>query len=102
MFGDMGKLMKQVSEMKSKMGAVEKELKSTVLIGKSKDDKVKVELTGKMVLKNVEIDDALVGDKKQLEKSVFQAMEDALNQASAEAKDKLSGVTGGMKIPGLM
>lgn len=102
MFGDMGKLMKQVTEMKSKMGAVEKELKSLVLIGESKDNKVKVEISGKMVLKKVEIGDDIVGDKKQLETSVFQAVEDALTKASNEAKDKLSGVTGGMKIPGLM
>lgn len=101
MFGDMGKLMKQVGEMKSKMGVVEKELKNTVLIGKSRDDQVEVELTGKMIIKKVSIGDELVGNKNQLEKSVFEAFENALKEASTLASDKLSGVTGGINIPGL-
>ncbi len=101
MFGDMGKLMKQVTEMKSKMGAVEKELKKTILTGASKDGAVKAEITGKMVLNKIEIADELVGDKKRLEKAVFEAVDAALKNASEEARKQLSGVTGGLNIPGL-
>lgn len=101
MFGDMGKLMKQVTEMKSKMGAVEKELKKTILTGVSRDDAVKVEITGKMVLNKVEIGDEIVGDKQKLEKSVYEAVDAALKNASEAAKKQLSGVTGGLNIPGL-
>jgi len=74
MFGDMGKLMKQVGEMKSKMGVVEKELKNTVLIGKSRDDQVEVELTGKMIIKKVSIGDELVGNKKPTRKKCFRSI----------------------------
>ena len=101
MFGDMGKLMKQVTEMKSKMGAVEKELKKTVLTGQSKDGFVKIEITGKMVLNKIEIAEEIVGDKQKLEKSVFEAVDAALKNASTEAQKQLSGVTGGLNIPGL-
>lgn len=101
MFGDMGKMMKQVAEMKAKMGEVDKELKNATLKGVSRDNAVEVELSGKMILKKVSIDDSIVGNKKQLERSVFEAIEQALKQATDTAASKLSAVTGGIKIPGL-
>lgn len=101
MFGDMAKMMKQVAEMKAKMGEVDKELKNLNLKGISRDGSVEVEISGKMILKRVGIADSIVGDKKKLEKSVFEAVENALKQATETAASKLSTVTGGMKIPGI-
>jgi len=101
MFGDMGKMMKQVAEMKSKMGEIDKELKSMILTGASRDKSVEVDITGKMELKRVNINDKIVGDKKALEKNCFEAVQDALKQATETAAKKLSAVTGGMKIPGI-
>ena len=95
MFGDMGKMMKQVSEMKSKMGAIDKELKSLVVKGSSPDGKVTIELTGKMQLKDVQIE-----GNDELAKQVKGALTDALNQASETAASKLKNMTG-MDIPGL-
>lgn len=97
----MGKMMKQVAEMKAKMGEVDKELKNATLKGVSRDNAVEVEISGKMILKKVTIGEAIVGDKKKLEKDVFEAVEQALKQATDTAASKLSAVTGGIKIPGL-
>lgn len=96
MFGDMGKMMKQVAEMKSKMSAVEKELKQIVLTGRSKDGKVEIDMDGKMQLKAVRIP-----ENKDIERSVQEALENSLREASDVAADKLKGVTGGVKIPGV-
>ena len=96
MFGDMGKMMKQVAEMKSKMAAAEKELKELTLTGRSKDGKVEIDLNGKMQLKDVRIP-----ENKDIEKAVKEALEEALQTASAQAADRLKDVTGGVKIPGI-
>jgi DNA-binding YbaB/EbfC family protein len=101
MFGDMGKMMKQVSEMKAKMAAVENELTKLIVKGDSKDGSVEVEITGKMKLRTVSLKDNLPADKKAREKAIFEAVESALTQVSNTAQQKLKDVTGGMKIPGL-
>jgi nucleoid-associated protein EbfC len=103
MFGDMGKMMKQVSEMKSKMKDAEKELNALVVKGASADNKVEVEVSGKMDLKSLKIDPELIAtnDVKKIEKSVFEAVDSAIKVSRDTAASKLGAVTGGMKIPGL-
>ena len=103
MLGDIGKMMKQVNEMKSKMKDVEKELNSLILKGASGDKKVEVEMSGKMELKTIKIDPELVAtnDPKKIEKSVFEAVKTALQMAKDTASNKLGKVTGGAKLPGI-
>jgi DNA-binding YbaB/EbfC family protein len=103
MFGDMGKMMQQVKEMKSKMKDVEKELTGIVIEGKSKNQMVTCSVDGKLNLKNLKINPELIAknDVGAVEKSVKEALENALNQAKATASQKLSSVTGGLNIPGL-
>ena len=99
--GDMGKMLKQVGEMKAKMSEVEKELQNTVIKTASKDGSVEVEITGKMKLKSVKILKDLDPDRGRVEKALYEAFSAALEQVSDVAQKKLSAVTGGMKIPGL-
>ena len=99
--GDMTKMMKQVGEMKTKMAEVEKELQTTVIKAVSKDGSVEVEITGKMKLKSVKILKDLDADRSKAEKMLLEVFSDALDQVSNIAQQKLSAVTGGMKIPGL-
>jgi DNA-binding YbaB/EbfC family protein len=103
MFGDIGKMMKQVNEMKSKMKDVEKELNSMLLKASSGDGKVEVELTGKMDVKTLRIAPDLVAtnDVKKVEKSVQEAFTKAINLAKNTAASKLGAVTGGMNLPGM-
>lgn len=103
MFGDVGKMMKQVNEMKSKMKDVEKELNSLVIKGSSSDNMVTVEMTGKMDLKTLTISPELIAknDLKKLEKSVFEAFSKVLKETKDTAASKLGAVTGGLKLPGM-
>ncbi len=103
MFGDIGKMMKQVNEMKAKMKDVEKELNSMVIKGTSSDAMVEVEMTGKMDLKTLTINPQLIAqnDPKKLEKSVFDAFSKVLKITKDTASSKLGAVTGGMKLPGM-
>jgi len=100
--GDMTKMLKQVGEMKAKMSEVDKELQNTVLKSVSKDGSVEVEITGKMKVKNVKILKDLEPDRGRLEKILQEVFNDALTQVTNTAQQKLSAVTGGMKMPGLM
>jgi DNA-binding YbaB/EbfC family protein len=101
MFGDMGKMMQQVAEMKKKMGQVEKELKDLVMKGVSGDQSIEVEITGKMKLKKVTLKETFPKDNRSQEKAIFEAVDRALTSVSEIAQQKLQDVTGGMKIPGL-
>jgi len=100
--GDMTKMLKQVGEMKAKMSEVDKELQNTVLKAVSQDGAIEVEITGKMKVKNVKILKDLEPDRGRLEKILQGVFNDALEQVTNTAQQKLSAVTGGMKIPGLM
>ncbi|MFC1517281.1 YbaB/EbfC family nucleoid-associated protein [Candidatus Margulisiibacteriota bacterium] len=103
MLGDIGKMMKQVNEMKSKMKDVEKELKNLILKGSSQDNTVEVEMSGKMELKSIKIDPQLItsNDVKKIEKNTFDAVQKSLKMAKDTAADKLGKVTGGAKLPGI-
>jgi len=101
MFGDMGKMLKQVGEMKAKMSAVEKELQGTIITEVSKDGSLEVQITGKMKLKSVKFLKDVDLDRARLEKTLLETFGNALEQVSSIAQQKLSAVTGGLKIPGL-
>jgi len=101
MLGDMGKMMKQLSDMKSQMGKVEKELKNTIITKSDKDNLFTIELTGKLDLKNVTInEDVLTSDIKKLEIALTNALSLALKEAQNMAANKLKEA-GGLNIPGL-
>jgi DNA-binding YbaB/EbfC family protein len=99
--GDMAKMMKQVGDMKAKMGAVEKELQNTVIKSASKDGSIEVEITGKMKLKSVKILKDLDSDRGRVEKAILEAVGSGLEEVSNIAQKKLTGVTGGIKLPGM-
>jgi len=65
---------------------------------------VKVTMTGDLQVKSVSIDPAAVDpdDVAMLEDIVAAATNEALRQAQELAGSKMSAVTGGMNIPGLM
>jgi len=103
MFGDIGKMMQQVKDMKNKMKEVENELTKMQLVGESKDKFVSVSVDGKLNLKSIVIKPELVAknDAKAVEKSVTEAINHALTQGKNIAAEKLGKVTGGLNIPGL-
>ncbi|MDR1114274.1 MAG: YbaB/EbfC family nucleoid-associated protein [Candidatus Margulisbacteria bacterium] len=101
--GDMGNMLKKVGEMKTKMAAVEKELQNTIIKEISADGALEVEITGKMKLKSVKLlKDFAANDRGRLEKTIYEVFNKALEQVGRTAQQKLSAVTGGLKIPGLL
>ena len=65
---------------------------------------VKVVITGKLKVKSIEISPEAVNpeDVEMLQDLVMAATNEALDKAQELAQSRLSAITGGMKIPGLM
>lgn len=98
------KMMKQAQQMQTKMAAVQEELKSETVEASAGGGTVKVVLTGDMQLKSVKIDPSAVdpADVELLEDMVTAAVNEAIRSAQELANQKMSAVTGGVNIPGLM
>lgn len=101
---NMGNLMKQAQKMQADMARVQEELKSESVEASAGGGMVKVTMTGDLQVKSVSIDPAAVDpdDVAMLEDIVAAATNEALRQAQELAGAKMSAVTGGMNIPGLM
>ena len=104
MKGGMGNMLKQAQRMQAELARVQEELKSEQVEASVGGGAVKVTMTGDMALQTVKIDPAAVDpeDVAMLEDLVVAAVNEAMRQAQELASNKMSAVTGGMNIPGLM
>ena len=95
---DMGKLMKQAGEMKSKMKKVQEELKSLRVTGAAEGGKVQIVLTGELECVSITVDPSLTGTA--LTKALQKAFNDAAKQSKDLATTKLTEISGGLNLPG--
>ena len=101
---NMGNMMKQAQKMQAEMARVQEELTEERVEASVGGGVVKAVMTGDLKLERVVIDPAAVDpdDVAMLEDMVAAAVNEALRQAQELASSKMSQVTGGMNIPGLM
>lgn len=97
-------LMAQVKKMQAEMTKAQEELANTVVTGVAAGGAVTVEITCDQRVKSVKIGKDAVDpdDVETLEDLVVVAVNDALAKATEESQKRMSSVTGGMRIPGLM
>jgi DNA-binding YbaB/EbfC family protein len=96
-------MMKQALEMRGKLEKAQKELaKKTVEVEAGKGA-VKVVANGQLRIVSLKINPDAIDPKKMgdMEKLVFKAVNDALDEAQDMAAKELNQITGGLKIPGL-
>ncbi len=101
---DMGKLMKQAKDMRSKMKDVQKQLKHVRTQGRDNRGWVEAEADGELNFTYIKIiaDEALdFKNKSDLERAIAQAVNEAAKKSKDIATQKLSEVSGGLNIPGL-
>ncbi|MCZ7599678.1 MAG: YbaB/EbfC family nucleoid-associated protein [Gammaproteobacteria bacterium] len=102
MRGGLGNIMKQAQQMQEQMKKIQQELASLEVTGKSGGGMVTVVMTCRHDVRSVTIDPALMGDDKEvLEDLVAAAFNDAVQKAEKAVQEKMSGVAGGLNIPGL-
>ena len=99
-FGDPRKLMKQLQQQQEKMQA---EIAALVVEATSGGGMVKVEVDGQKQLLRLTIDPEVVSkdDVEMLQDLVVAAVNEASRKVDEQIQEKVGGLTGGMKIPGL-
>jgi DNA-binding YbaB/EbfC family protein len=99
-FGDPRKLMKQLQQAQEKM---QTEIAAMVVEATSGGGMVKVEVDGQKQLLRLTIDPEVVSqdDVEMLQDLVVAAVNEASRKVDEAIQEKVGGLTGGMKIPGL-
>ncbi len=100
---DLSSLMQQAREMHEKMNRVQEELATKTVTGSAGGGMVTVQATGKGEIISIAIEDEVIDrtEKDLLQDLVSGAVNDALRKARELAKTEMSGLAGGVQIPGL-
>jgi len=101
--GGLGNMMKQVQQMQAKMEEMQAELELLEIEGTSGGGMVKALVNGKQDLISVTIDPEVVDkdDVEMLQDLIVAAINQAREKAAETQSEKMSGLTGGLNIPGL-
>ena len=96
--------MKMIQQMQNRMVKIQQELDETIIEGSSGGGVVKAEVTGQREFRSIKIDPSAVDpeDVEMLEDLIVTAVQDAMEKAQVLSEQKMSALTGGIKIPGLM
>jgi DNA-binding YbaB/EbfC family protein len=97
-------LMKQASQMQSKMAEMQAKLDATEVDGEAGAGMVRITLTGKSDLKRMKIDPKLLdpAEAEMLEDLIVAAHADAKRKVEAIMADEMKNATGGLELPGGM
>jgi DNA-binding YbaB/EbfC family protein len=104
MKGGLGNIMKQAQAMQENMQKAQQELARIEVVGESGGGLVKLTMTCRHDVKSVDIDPELLGDvedKEVLEDLIAAALNDAVRKIEKTSEEKMSGLTGGLNIPGM-
>jgi DNA-binding YbaB/EbfC family protein len=99
-FGDPRKLMKQLQQAQEKIQA---EIAALVIEASSGGGMVKVEMDGQKQVRSLKIDPEVVNkdDVEMLQDLVLAAINEAGRKVDESIQEKVGGLTGGMKLPGM-
>ena len=99
----MGNLQRMAQQMQQELVRIQGELETMMVDGSAGGGVVKAVVTGKQELVSVTIDPSAVdpGDVDMLQDLIVAAVNDALGNSRRVAEEKMSAVTGGLKIPGM-
>jgi len=97
---NIGDLMKQAKAMQENMQQMQEDLAKLEVIGESGAGMVKVTMTGRHDVKNVELDPSLLKeDKTILEDLLAAAVNDAVRKVEAGNKNKMGDLASGIDLP---
>lgn len=100
MKGNISDLMQQAQKMQADMQKAQEELAHAEVRGESGAGMVSVIMTGRHDVKRVSIDDAVLGeDKEVLEDLLAAAVNDAVRKVEAHNQSAMSGLASGLNLP---
>ena len=98
----LGNIMKQAQAMQENLKKAQEELAQIEVTGGAGGGLVEVTMTFRHDIRRVSIDDALIGDEKEmLEDLVAAAVNDAVRRVEKVSQEKMGSLTAGLTIPGL-
>ena len=97
-----GKLLKQAQKMQQKMEEAQASLSGEILEVTGGGGAVTIKISGMGEFKDLNLDpEFLKEDPEFVSEAILQAIVDASEQAKKKNDDAMSGLTGGMQMPGL-
>ena len=101
--GGLGDMMKQVQKMQAKMAEMQSELEKSEVEGSAGGGMVKVVANGKNEILSITIDPEVVDkdDVEMLQDLIAAAVNQSREKVQEMQTDQMSGITGGLNIPGL-
>ncbi len=98
-----GNLAKMAQQMQAQLARVQAELETLRVEGSAGGGAVKAVATGKQDLISISIDPGVVDpdDVEMLQDLVLAAVNEAIGSARRTAEQKMSAVTGGLRLPGM-
>lgn len=98
--GNINDIMKQAQAMQEKMQRAQDEIANLSVTGESGAGLVKIRMTGRHDVKKVDIDSSLLKEEKEiLEDLIAAAVNDAVRRVEHNTQEKMSQLTGGLKMP---
>ena len=96
-------MMNQVQKLQEKLAEAQQELSNTTIEASSGGGAVKVTIDGQQKIQSVKISPEVINpdDVELLEDLVLTAVREAIAKSQEAAAERLGGLTGGLKIPGL-
>ena len=97
-------MLRQAQQMQAQMAKIQEELAEALTEATAGGGVVQVTIIGGSKVESIEIAPEVVDpeDIEMLQDLVMAAVNEAMDTAQAEAAKKMSAITGGLNIPGLM
>jgi DNA-binding YbaB/EbfC family protein len=96
----LGDMMKQAQALQENMQKMQEEMANTEVCGESGAGMIKVTMTGRHDVSNVDIDASLLSeDKEVLEDLLAAAVNDAVRKIEAANKEKMGSLASGFNFP---
>lgn len=100
---DMNAIMRQAQKMQEKMARIQEELANERIEHSTGGGMVKCVVNGQGEVLSISIDpEALTEGHEMLEDMILMAVREALAKSNELQQQRMSSITGGMNIPGLM
>ena len=97
-------LLRQAQQMQARLAKIQEELEAATVEATAGGGVIKAIVTGKLKIQSIEISPEVVNpeDVDMLQDLVTAAINEAIEKAQELASSRMSAITGGIKIPGLM
>ncbi len=101
--GGMFDMLKRARDLQKRMSKIQKRVEKQVVSASSGGGMVTVEISGKLQVRKISIEPALLkdADAKMVQDLVTSAVNAAISKAQQMVTDEMKEVTGGLNIPGM-